>query len=68
LPKPKRAVYGLVKRAAAKAGINEAVSPHRLRHAHDAIDRGATLVSEWLRRRSACRRITFLWYTSFPPS
>jgi len=34
-----------VKRAAAKAGINEAVSPHWLRHAHvsHAIDRGATL-------------------------
>jgi integrase/recombinase XerD len=40
-----RAVYGMVKRAAAKVGINEAVSPHWLRHAHGshAIDRGATL-------------------------
>jgi len=40
-----RAVYGMVKRAAAKARINEAVSPHWLRHAHGshAIDRGATL-------------------------
>jgi len=40
-----RAVYGMVKRAATKAGINEAVSPHWLRHAHGshAIDRGATL-------------------------
>lgn len=40
-----RAVNGMVKRAAAKAGINEAVSPHWLRHAHGshAIDRGASL-------------------------
>jgi integrase len=37
-----RAVNGMVKRTAAKAGINEAVSPHWLRHAHGshAIDRG----------------------------
>jgi integrase/recombinase XerD len=43
-----RAVYGMVKRIAAKAGINEAVSPHWLRHAHGAhaIDRGATLPEE----------------------
>jgi integrase/recombinase XerD len=35
----------MVKRAAAKAGINESVSPHWLRHAHGshAIDRGASL-------------------------
>jgi integrase/recombinase XerD len=35
----------MVKRAAAKAGINGAVSPHWLRHAHGshAIDRGASL-------------------------
>ena len=40
-----RTVNGMVKRAAAKAGINEAVSPHWLRHAHGshAIDRGASL-------------------------
>ena len=40
-----RSVNGMVKRAAAKAGINEAVSPHWLRHAHGshAIDRGASL-------------------------
>jgi integrase/recombinase XerD len=40
-----RAVNGMVKRTAAKAGINEAVSPHWLRHAHasHAIDRGASL-------------------------
>jgi integrase/recombinase XerD len=40
-----RAVNGMVKRTAAKAGINEAVSPHWLRHAHGshAIDHGASL-------------------------
>jgi integrase/recombinase XerD len=40
-----RAVHGMVKRVAAKAGINAAVSPHWLRHAHGshAIDRGASL-------------------------
>jgi integrase/recombinase XerD len=40
-----RAVNGMVKRAAAKAGINPAVSPHWLRHAHGshAIERGASL-------------------------
>jgi integrase/recombinase XerD len=40
-----RAVHAMVKRAAAKAGINLAVSPHWLRHAHGshAIDRGASL-------------------------
>jgi integrase/recombinase XerD len=40
-----RAVNGRVKRTARKAGINEAVSPHWLRHAHGshAIDRGASL-------------------------
>jgi site-specific recombinase XerD len=40
-----RAVLGLVKRAATKAGIDAPVSPHWLRHAHasHAIDRGATL-------------------------
>ena len=40
-----RTVNGMVKRAAAKAGINERVSPHWLRHAHGshAIDRGASL-------------------------
>jgi integrase/recombinase XerD len=40
-----RAVNGMVKRAAAKAGITLAVSPHWLRHAHGshAIDRGASL-------------------------
>jgi site-specific recombinase XerD len=40
-----RTVNGMVKRAAVKAGINEAVSPHWLRHAHGshAIDRGASL-------------------------
>ena len=40
-----RAVNGMVKRAAAKAGITMAVSPHWLRHVHGshAIDRGASL-------------------------
>ncbi len=40
-----RNVNAMVKRAAAKAGINEAVSPHWLRHTHGshAIDRGASL-------------------------
>jgi integrase/recombinase XerD len=40
-----RNVNAMVKRAAAKGGINEAVSPHWLRHAHGshAIDRGASL-------------------------
>jgi integrase/recombinase XerD len=40
-----RAVHGMVKRAAAKAGINPGVSPHWLRHAHGshAVDRGASL-------------------------
>jgi integrase/recombinase XerD len=40
-----RAVLGIVKRAAAEAGIEAPVSPHWLRHAHasHAIDRGATL-------------------------
>ncbi len=40
-----RAVNGMVKRAASKASINEAVSPRWLRHAHgsQAIDRGASL-------------------------
>ena len=40
-----RTVNGMVKRTAARAGINEAVSPHWLRHAHGshAIDRGASL-------------------------
>jgi integrase/recombinase XerD len=35
----------MVKRAAVKAGINEAVSSHWLRHAHGshAVDRGASL-------------------------
>src|SRR5262245_24824621 len=40
-----RAVNGMVKRTTAKAGINQDVSPHWLRHAHGshAIDRGASL-------------------------
>jgi site-specific recombinase XerD len=40
-----RAMLGLVKRAAARAGLEARVSPHWLRHAHasHAIDRGATL-------------------------
>jgi integrase/recombinase XerD len=40
-----RAVNGMVKRAAARAGVNASVSPHWLRHAHGshAIDRGASL-------------------------
>src|SRR5262245_50434543 len=40
-----RTVNDMVKRAAAKAGIDVLVSPHWLRHAHGshAIDRGATL-------------------------
>jgi site-specific recombinase XerC len=40
-----RDVNAMVKRMAAKAGINEVSSPHWLRHAHGshAIDRGASL-------------------------
>jgi integrase/recombinase XerD len=40
-----RAVNGMVIRTAKAAGINEAVSPHWLRHAHGshAIERGASL-------------------------
>jgi integrase/recombinase XerD len=40
-----RAILGLVKRAAARAGLEAPISPHWLRHAHasHAIDRGATL-------------------------
>jgi integrase/recombinase XerD len=40
-----RAVNGMVKRTTRKAGINEAISLHWLRHAHGshAIDRGASL-------------------------
>jgi integrase/recombinase XerD len=40
-----RAVNGMIKRTAARAGINPDVSPHWLRHAHGshAIDRGASL-------------------------
>jgi integrase/recombinase XerD len=39
------AVHTMIKRAAKKAGINEAVSAHWLRHAHGshAIERGASL-------------------------
>ena len=38
-------VHVMVKRTAKRAGINEGVSPHWLRHAHGshALDRGATL-------------------------
>ena len=40
-----RAVHGMVKRTAARAGVNAAISPHWLRHAHGshAIDEGAAL-------------------------
>ena len=40
-----RTVNDMVKRAAKAAGVNEAVSPHWLRHAHGshAIERGASL-------------------------
>src|SRR5262245_1014505 len=40
-----RAVHGMVKRTAASAGVNAAISPHWLRHAHGshAIDEGAPL-------------------------
>jgi len=40
-----RAVHGMVKRVAARAGVNAAISPHWLRHAHGshAIDKGASL-------------------------
>ena len=40
-----RTVNDMVKRTAKAAGINEAVSPHWLRHAHGshAIERGASL-------------------------
>jgi integrase/recombinase XerD len=46
-----RAVLSIVKRAAAKAGIEAPVSPHWLRHAHasHAIDRG---------RLAGCRRVS----------
>jgi len=44
-PLSERAVNYMVKRAAERAGITGAVSPHWLRHAHGshALDRGATL-------------------------
>jgi integrase/recombinase XerD len=55
-----RAVNKMVKRAAKAAGINEAVSPHWLRHAHGshAIDRGASLpeVQATLRQTSYLAR------------
>jgi site-specific recombinase XerD len=40
-----RAVYGMVKRTAARARVNGAISPHWLRHAHGshAIEKGAPL-------------------------
>jgi site-specific recombinase XerD len=40
-----RAVHGMVKRTAARAKINAAISPHWLRHAHGshAIEKGAPL-------------------------
>ena len=40
-----RAVHGMVKRAVARAGVNAAISPHWLRHAHGshAIEKGAPL-------------------------
>src|SRR5215475_6546047 len=40
-----RAVHGMVKRTAARAGVDAAISPHWLRHAHGshAIDEGAPL-------------------------
>lgn len=44
-PLTERAVHAMVKRTAAKAGLNQAISPHWLRHAHGshAIERGASL-------------------------
>ena len=38
-------MHAMVKRTAAKGGVNQAISPHWLRHAHGshAIDRGASL-------------------------
>jgi site-specific recombinase XerD len=44
-PLTDRAVNGMVKRTARKAGVSEEISPHWLRHAHGshAIDRGASL-------------------------
>ena len=44
-PLTERAVHGMVKRTAARAGVNAAISPHWLRHAHGshAIDKGASL-------------------------
>jgi integrase/recombinase XerD len=44
-PLTERAVHAMVKRAAVKAGLNQAISPHWLRHAHGshAIARGASL-------------------------
>jgi integrase/recombinase XerD len=53
-----RAVNGMVKRAAKAAGINEAVSPHWLRHApgSHAIERGASLPEVQATLESATRR------------
>lgn len=44
-PLTERAVHAMIKRAAKRAGISAAVSPHWLRHAHGshALDRGATI-------------------------
>jgi site-specific recombinase XerD len=44
-PLTQRAVHGMVKRTAARAMINGAISPHWLRHAHGshAIEKGAPL-------------------------
>jgi integrase/recombinase XerD len=44
-PLTERAVHGMMKRTAIRAGVNPGVSPHWLRHAHGshAIDRGASL-------------------------
>jgi len=44
-PLTERAINYMIKRAAERAGITGAVSPHWLRHAHGshALDRGATL-------------------------
>jgi hypothetical protein len=49
----------MVKRAAAKAGINEAVSSHWLRHAHGshAVDRGASLPEVQATATSPPRRV-----------
>lgn len=63
-----RAVLGLLKRIAKRAGVNEAVSPHWLRHAHasHALDRGATLVETQATLGHAKHRDDW-WLSTCPP-